>query len=65
MAENVDGTVRQVQTSEGLYDIEAPKIVEENDYTAHCMHIKTASNESGLIKFNVVWLNSTPKETLL
>ena len=53
MAENVDGTVRQVQTSEGLYDIEAPKIVEENDYTAHCMHIKTASNESGLIKFNV------------
>ena len=32
MAENVDGTVRQVQTSEGLYDIEAPKLVEENEY---------------------------------
>lgn len=33
MADNTEiGTVRQVQTSDGLYDIEAPKLVEGNDY---------------------------------
>lgn len=33
MADNTEiGTVRQVQTSDGLYDIEAPKLVEENEY---------------------------------
>lgn len=33
MADNTEiGTARQVQTSDGLYDIEAPKLVEENEY---------------------------------
>lgn len=48
---DTNGTVRQVQTSNGLYDIEAPLLVEDNDYVAHGLHIKTSS-DSAIIKFN-------------
>lgn len=51
MAENVDGTVRQVQTSEGLYDIEAPKLVEENSFKVAGLDVNTSAG-SAIIGFN-------------
>ena len=44
-------TVRQIQTSDGLYDIEAPRLVEDNEYTVNGMHVKTSTG-SAIIKFN-------------
>lgn len=54
MAEN---TVRQINSNGELHDIEAPKLVEGNDYTVSSMHIKPAAG-SAIIKFN-----STSEET--
>lgn len=52
MAEATEnGTVRQVQTPEGLFDIEAPKLVNENEYEVNGIHVKTSSG-SAIIKFN-------------
>lgn len=48
MAEN---TVRQINSNGELHDIEAPKLVEGNDYTVSSMHIKPAAG-SAIIKFN-------------
>lgn len=47
-----DNTVRQVQTSEGLFDIEAPLLVPENSYEMRGLHIKSSGNESAMVKFN-------------
>jgi hypothetical protein len=52
MAEATEnGTVRQVQTTDGLFDIEAPKLVKENEYEVNGIHVKTSSG-SAIIKFN-------------
>lgn len=48
---NENETVRQVQTSEGLFDIESPKLVKENNYEINSLHIKSATS-SALIKLN-------------
>lgn len=52
MADNTEiGTVRQVQTSGGLYDIEAPKLVEENSFKMAGVDINTSAG-SAIIGFN-------------
>lgn len=45
------GTVRQIQTGDGLYDIEAPQLVKENEYEVSGIHVKTSSG-SAIVKFN-------------
>jgi hypothetical protein len=44
-------TVRQIESEGTLYDIEAPRLVEENEYTVSSMHVKPAAG-SAIIKFN-------------
>lgn len=44
-------TVRQIESEGTLYDIEAPRLVEGNDYVVSSMHIKPATG-SAIIKFN-------------
>jgi hypothetical protein len=46
-----NGTVRQVQTSDGLYDIEAPKLVEENSFKMAGLDVNTSAG-SATIGFN-------------
>lgn len=46
-----NGTVRQVQTSDGLYDIEAPKLVKENTYEMAGLDVNTSA-DSAIIGFN-------------
>lgn len=46
------GTARQIQSPEGLHDIEAPKLVEENDYTVHQLNVNTTGG-SAFITFNM------------
>lgn len=50
MADKIENT-RQVQTSQGLSDIEAPLLVPENEYRVAGLHVKPASG-SAIIKFN-------------
>lgn len=52
MADNTEiGTVRQIQTSDGLYDIEAPKLVEENSFKMAGLDVNTSTG-SAIIGFN-------------
>lgn len=52
MADNTEiGTVRQVQTSDGLYDIEAPKLVEENSFKMAGLDVNTSTG-SAIVGFN-------------
>ena len=52
MADNTEiGTVRQIQTSDGLYDIEAPKLVEENSFKVAGLDVNTSAG-SAIIGFN-------------
>lgn len=44
-------TVRQINSPEGLHDIEAPLVVPENEYRVAGLHVKPASG-SAIIKFN-------------
>lgn len=44
-------TVRQINSPEGLHDIEAPLLVPENEYRVAGLHVKPASG-SAIIKFN-------------
>lgn len=44
-------TVRQINSPEGLHDIEAPLLVPENEYRVAGLHVKPASGSS-IIKFN-------------
>lgn len=44
-------TVRQINSPEGLHDIEAPLLVPENEYRVASLHVKPASG-SAIIKFN-------------
>lgn len=51
MAEEVVGTVNQINTPEGLHDIQAAKLEEENLYKIRGLHVNTTSG-SAIIKFN-------------
>ena len=50
-------TVRQIESEGALFDIEAPRLVESNEYTVSSMHVKPAAG-SAIIK-----LNATSDET--
>lgn len=52
MADNTEiGIVRQIQTNDGLYDIEAPKLVEENSFKVAGLDVNTSAG-SAIIGFN-------------
>lgn len=45
-------TVRQINATDGVHDIEAPKVVSENTYELAGIHVKTTSPNSAIIRFN-------------